>query len=104
MAEALGSGDRELIGKLTRNSFEGACELYEIGAPAMHAMMAAMLSSPAVIGRRQAGAGSAAAWSALVEAGGVGSFAQSVRDRYLAATGTVPEVFPAQAAAGAGLI
>ena len=57
LAEALTALDRAAIRQLTVASFRGACELYEIGAPAMHTMMKAMLDAPGVIGARQAGAG-----------------------------------------------
>ena len=51
LAEALSADDRTAISELTAASYRGARDLYEIGAPAMEAMMQAMLSGPGVIGR-----------------------------------------------------
>ena len=104
MAEALAAGDRSSIGCLCTSSFDGASRLYEIGAPALDAMMAAMRAAPGVIGARQAGAGFGGCMVAFVEAPAVDSFASSVQGAYYQATGLVPEVDPVEAAAGAGLM
>lgn len=104
LAAALMAFDRAAIRELTAASFRGACELYEIGAPAMHAMMQAMLAAPGVIGARQAGAGFGGCMVAFVEKASVDAFAASVRKTYFAATQTQPEVFPLRAAAGAGML
>lgn len=104
LAPALSDFDRVALRQLTAASFHGACELYEIGAPPMHAMMQAMLSAPGVLGARQAGAGFGGCMVALVELDQVEPFAASVRQNYLAATATAPEVYPVEAAAGAGVV
>lgn len=102
LAEALGNGDRPALGRLTAASFRGACELFEIGAPAMRAMHQAMLAAPGVLGARQAGAGFGGCLVAFVRQAGVDAFAASVRGAYQGMTGVPPEVFPVAAAAGAG--
>ena len=102
LADALESGDRTAIGRLGRESFSGAAELYEIASPPMHDMMRAMLAAPGVIGARQAGAGFGGCMVAFVERGCVDEFCASVPILYAEATGIVPEVYPVQAAAGAG--
>jgi galactokinase len=102
LAAALENNDRKAIRQLTAASFKGASELYEISAPAMHAMMRAMLAAPGVIGARQAGAGFGGCMVALVERKLVGEFSASVNAAYLAETKTPPEIYPATAAAGAG--
>jgi galactokinase len=104
LADALRAGHRAAIGQLTAASFDGACHLYEIAAPAMHSMMAAMLAAPGVIGARQAGAGFGGCMVAFVEAASVDGFASAVRTHYAAATGIDSEIYPVTAAAGAGLI
>lgn len=104
LAAALPAGDRPAIQALTAASFRGACDLYEIGAPAMHAMMQAMLGAPGVIGARQAGAGFGGCMVAFVDTASVDVFAASVWEAYMAATQIRPEVFPVTAAAGAGPI
>ena len=70
----------------------------------MHAMMAAMLAAPGVIGARQAGAGFGGCMVAFVDEGQIEPFAAAVRAHYFAATGIQPEIYPVTAAAGAGLI
>lgn len=102
LATALRDFDRQAIRQLTADSFRGACELYEIGAPAMLAMMQAMQKAPGVMGARQAGAGFGGCMVAFVEETMVERFAASVREAYSAATQTQPEVYPVAAAAGAG--
>jgi len=104
LAAALTSGDRAAITNLTAASFDGAVRLYEIAAPAMHAMMAAMLAAPGVIGARQAGAGFGGCMVALVAEELIEPFAAGVRAHYFATTGIQPEVYPVSAAAGAGMI
>ena len=104
LAGALQDGDRGAIRQLTAESFRGACDLYEIGAPAMQAMMQAMLTAPGVIGARQAGAGFGGCLVAFVEEARVAAFAASVRESYFAATQTQPAVYPVEAASGAGVL
>ncbi len=104
LSVALQAFDRKAIQQLTAASFRGACDLYEIGAPVMHAMMKAMLAAPGVIGARQAGAGFGGCMVAFVESAKIEAFATAVRTRYFADTKIEPEIFPVTAAAGAGLI
>ena len=104
LAKALAAFDRAAIRQLTADSFRGACELYEIGVPAMQTMMDAMVAAPGVIGARQAGAGFGGCMVAFVEAADVSAFAASVSAMYSRATGTQPEVRAVEAAAGAGVI
>jgi len=104
LAKALSAFDRAAIRQITADSFRGACELYEIGVPAMQSMMEAMLAAPGVIGARQAGAGFGGCMVAFVEGGQVGAFADSVSATYHRATGVQPQVSAVEAAAGAGLV
>jgi len=102
LAAALTAGNRAAIRDLTAASFDGACNLYEIAAPAMHSMMDAMLAAPGVIGTRQAGAGFGGCMVAFVEEALTSSFAAAVSNHYSNATGIVPEIYAVTAAAGAG--
>ena len=104
LAEALESGARTAICRLTRESFAGAADLYEIASESMHQMMSAMASAPGVIGARQAGAGFGGCMVAFVERDRAEDFRASVCASYAAATGIVPEVYAVQAAAGAGAV
>jgi galactokinase len=104
LAQALPNGDRAEIRQLTAASFDGACHLYEIAAPAMLSMMAAMLAAPGVIGARQAGAGFGGCMVAFVEDGQIEAFAAAVRAHYFATTAIKPDIYPVSAAAGAGSV
>lgn len=104
LAEALTVDNRVTVLELTTQSFRGACELYEIGVPAMHSMMEAMMTAPGVIGARQAGAGFGGCMVAFVERERVEAFGDSVRRDYLNATDIQPDTYAVEAAAGAGLV
>jgi galactokinase len=104
LGEVLPKGDRSRLGKLFEESFSGAQDLYEISAPSMDAMMQSMLGAPGVIAARQAGAGFGGCMVALVEAGHEAEFAGHVTDTYSSTTGIVPEIYPVEAAPGAGLL
>ncbi|MCP4164540.1 MAG: galactokinase [Chloroflexi bacterium] len=104
LAEVLPSGDYDRLRALTDASYLGARDLYEIGAPAMEAMMQAMLAGPGVIGARQAGAGFGGCMVAFVEASEVDLFAARVSTHYEQATGITPAVYAVSPAPGAGLL
>ena len=104
MAAALSSGDERAIGNLCEESFRGACDLYEISAPSMHAMMDAMINAPGVVGARQAGAGFGGCMVAIVRREQAQAFAESTRSRYLVSTGIQPDVYAVRGAGGASVI
>jgi galactokinase len=103
LADALVAGDHATIGRCCAESFRGAMELYEIGAPAMASMMQAMLGAPGVVGARQAGAGFGGCMVAFVQQPRIAAFAAAVQAAYEQSTQIKPEVYPVAAAAGAGL-
>jgi galactokinase len=102
LAEALPRADRQAIREATLASFAGARDLYEISVPQMEAMHAAMLAAPGAIGARQAGAGFGGCMVACVDTAQVAAFADAVRADYAARTGIAADVYPVQAANGAG--
>jgi galactokinase len=102
MSNALSSNSFSNINLLTANSYTGARDLFQISSPEMEAMLAAMISAPGVIGARQAGAGLGGCMVAFVDTSSVDAFAQHVHKEYAASTGIKPQVYPVQAAAGAG--
>ncbi len=104
LAPALAAGDRVRLARLFADSYVGARDLYEIGAPAMDAMMGAMRHAPGVIAARQAGGGFGGCMVALVEQGQVAAFGEAVRERYEAATGIRTNVYDVCAAPGAGVL
>ena len=102
MAGALDRGDREEIWHLAGQSYAGARDLYEIVSREMAWMMEAMLGGPGAIGARQAGAGFGGCMVAFVEEEAVSAFAQHVESRYRDLSGIEPQVYPVDAAPGAG--
>jgi galactokinase len=104
LAEALSQGDQEHLNCLFAASYRGACDLYEIGAPAMDAMRQAVLSAPGVVAARQAGAGFGGCMVALVQREQVSAFADRVTSSYHTATNIEPQVYPVQAAPGAAAL
>jgi galactokinase len=101
MARALTQNDLAAIGRLTAASYAGARDLFEIGSPAMDAMMRVMLAAAGVIGARQAGAGFGGCMVAFVQPHELPAFVAHVRREYAAETGIAPEVYPVAAAEGA---
>ncbi|PIE34321.1 galactokinase [candidate division KSB3 bacterium] len=104
LAKALEQGDRERIAALTAESYAGARDLFGIGSPEMEVMMKAMRSAPGVIGARQTGAGFGGCMVAFVENGWVEGFAEHVQMMYTDETNIQPNVYPVQAASGAGVL
>lgn len=104
LAEALEKDERERIGALTAESYNGARDLFEIGSVNMEAMIKAMRSAPGVIGARQAGAGFGGCMVAFVEREQVERFAGHVQVTYTDATNIQPNVYAVQAAPGAGVL
>jgi galactokinase len=102
LAEALTAGDAPCLQQLFAASYAGARDLYEIGAPAMEAMLRAMLGGPGVVAARQAGAGFGGCLVALVRQQQVDAFAEYVARAYTMETTIEPRVYPVQAAPGAG--
>ena len=104
LADALVAEDGDRVGELMAASYAGARDLYEIGAPAMAAMIDAMTGGPGLIGARQAGAGFGGCMVAVVRRGVVEDFAAHVAQTYLAQTGVEPRTYPVDAAPGAGVL
>jgi galactokinase len=104
LAEALPIGDQANLKALFQQSYLGARDLYEIGAPSMEAMMDAMSSGPGVIAARQAGAGFGGCMVALVHSERVAEFGQYVGMVYPARSGIQPKVYPVEASTGANIL
>jgi galactokinase len=100
----LPEGQIEQLSALFATSYSGARDLYEIGAPAMAAMMHAMLSAPGVVAARQAGAGFGGSMVALVKSGFMESFTQHVIETYHQETKLEPEVYSVKATPGAQIL
>ena len=70
----------------------------------MLTMMEAMMAAPGSIGARQAGAGFGGCMVAFVETSKTDEFAAAVSARYSEKTGLTPDIYPVEAADGAGLM
>jgi galactokinase len=104
LGPALASGDKSALGDLFEASYRGARDLFEIGAPAMEAMMQAMQSGPGIVAARQAGAGFGGCMVALVKKGCVAPFCDHIAQGYYKETGIQPRTFPVSASQGAGVL
>ena len=104
IADALAAGEHRKAGQLANESFRGARDLYEIVSQEMIAMHKAIMGAPGVYGARGAGAGFGGCLVAFVERDSIDSFAEHVREGYVASTGIKPEIYPVRAAQGAGVL
>jgi galactokinase len=101
LVQVLPEGRPEPLHALFAASYNGARDLYEIGAPAMDAMIHAMSTAPGVIAARQAGAGFGGSMVALVKGGSLDRFIEYVTNSYQQETKIHPEVYVVQTAPGA---
>lgn len=104
IADALAAGDHQKVGRLAAQSFKGARDLYEIVSEEMIAMYDAIMSAPGVYGTRGAGAGFGGCLVAFAKTNSVDAFAEYVQKKYADSTGIQPEIYPVQAAKGAGVL
>ena len=104
IADALTAGEHHKAGRLAAESFQGARDLYEIVSQEMIAMYDAIMSAPGVYGTRGAGAGFGGCLVAFVGSDSIDSFAEHVHKKYVGSTGIEPEIYPVQAAKGAGVL
>jgi galactokinase len=102
LVEVLPTGDATCLAQLFQDSYIGARDLFEIGAPAMEMMMQAMQTAPGVVAARQAGAGFGGCLVALVQDNCVAQFSDAVYQKYKSNSGIEPRIFAVAASAGAG--
>jgi len=103
-ADALSAGEHHKAGQLAVESFQGARHLYEIVSEEMLAMHEAIMSAPGTYGARGAGAGFGGCLVAFVKHDSIEAFAGHVHNRYVNSTDIKPEIYPVQAAQGAGVL
>ncbi len=104
LAAALSLGNTTALKQLFVDSYIGARDLFEIGAPAMATMIEAMQTAPGVVAARQAGAGFGGCLVALVKKDYVAQFSAHVQQVYQRNMGIQPRIFPVSASAGAGVL
>jgi len=104
IADALAAGEHHKAGQLASESFQGARDLYEIVSDEMISMYDAIVSAPGAYGARGAGAGFGGCLVAFVDSSSIDAFAEHVHKKYVDSTGIQPEIYPVQAAKGAGVL
>ena len=104
LANVLPAGETKALNDLFADSYRGARDLFEIGAPAMESMMRAMCGGPGIVAARQAGAGFGGCMVAIVEADSVSQFREHVQQTYFAETGIQPRTMAVNASPGAGML
>ena len=102
LAEALPTANTSRLAYLFQNSYSGARDLFEIGAPAMEMMIQAMTTAPGIVAARQAGAGFGGCLVALVQKNCVAQFSEHVYQTYKNKSQIEPRVFAVMASTGAG--
>jgi galactokinase len=104
LVDAFTTSNLDMLRNLFTASYAGARDFFGIGAPAMQAMIEAILNGPGVISGRQAGAGFGGCMVALVKADQVEIFSAQVQKLYQEKTGIAPRIYTTAASAGAGLL
>ncbi len=99
---ALADGQVDVLQRLFAASYQGARDLYEIGAPALQAMYDAAWQAPGVIALRQAGAGFGGCLVALVAPAHVQPFIDAAHQLYQRTTAIEPHLFAVLPTPGAG--
>jgi galactokinase len=101
-AVALGSSDLDELARLFGESHASLRDLFDVGSPAVEAMIGIASSVPGVIASRMTGPGLGGPTVHLVLEDAIPAFAAAVLDRYTAATGLEPHMYPVATADGAG--
>jgi galactokinase len=101
-AVALEAGDLAELGRLFAESHASLRDLYEIGTPALDAMVDVARSVPGVVASRMTGAGFGGCTVNLVLADAVPALQAAVAGEYVRRTGLKPHVYPVALVGGAG--
>ena len=101
MAAALGAGELDRAGALMRQSHASLRDDFEVSCRELDLMVELAMAQPGVFGARMTGGGFGGCIVCLAEARAAGTVAAGLRDGYAAATGSIPEVWIAEAAAAA---
>lgn len=100
-ANALETGEMGRVGELMNESHRGLRDSYEVSCPELDFVVEVAGDIDAELGSRMTGAGFGGCVVSLVREESVESFAETVREAYLAETGIEPDVFPCAVADGA---
>lgn len=100
----LEQGDILRFGQLMNACHASLRDLYEVSSFELNTMVGIAQSLPGCLGARLTGAGFGGCTVNLVEFSHATDFSRSLKERYQAITGLVPEIYVTQASNGAGLI
>jgi galactokinase len=103
-AEAMRAGDATELGRLMDASHESLNVDYEVCNDGLNEMVRCAREEAGCFGARMTGAGFGGCAVALVQAESAAAFAESVSQKYQAATGLEPKVYVTQATDGAAVI
>lgn len=92
------------FGQLMNACHASLRDLYEVSSFELNTMVEVAQSLPGCLGARLTGAGFGGCTVNLVDISHAPDFSRSLKDRYQAITGLVPEIYVTQASDGAGLI
>lgn len=101
MVAALAAGDLERVGDAMARSHASLRDDFEVSCRELDLLVAIAASAPGVVGSRMTGGGFGGCTVNLVRAESTRSFCASVRARYSAATGQVPDHWVTSAVSGA---
>jgi len=103
-AEALASGELDVVGSLMVASHASLRDDFEVTTPEIDALVDAALGCEGVYGARMTGGGFGGCTIALVDEPSAEAVAGDVQQRYRAATGLRAEIYPCTPSAGVGRI
>jgi galactokinase len=101
-AVALGSSDLDELARLFADSHASLRDLFDVGSPAVEAMIGIAATVPGVVASRMTGRGLGGCTVHLVLEDAIPAFAAAVLDGYSARTGLEPHMYPVATADGAG--
>ncbi len=101
---AMRRDDLTALGELMDASHASLRDDYGVSSPELNAMVEVARAQPGCLGARLTGAGFGGCTVNLVRNDAVPAFVANVAAGYQARTGLVPQIYPCQASAGAGLI
>jgi galactokinase len=100
-AEALTAGNVAGMGRLMAESHRSLRDDYEVSCSELDILVERAAAQPGVLGARMTGGGFGGCTVNLVSRSEFRSFRQRVTEEYQARTGISPEIFAAEASAGA---
>jgi galactokinase len=102
-AEALTTGDAELVGRMMSESHESLRDDYEVSSGELDAIVGAAMRAPACLGARMTGAGFGGCGVAIVRRDALDDFLTHVADDYRERTGLEASLYACEPSPGASM-